>query len=79
MQDRAVMVVLGQMDVTRVNPYRFGHCEPPAQMAWFAPNRIVALPGGGSRSASLPEDDVHQTRITEGVWGWERTNRGMVL
>ena len=31
------------------------------------------IPGGGSRSASYPVDDVHQARMTDGVEGWGMT------
>ena len=71
MRGREVTVVLGEMDVTQVNPYRSGQGKPPVHMAWLAPNRQSAVTdywgGGGRSSACFSVDNVHQARITEVV------------
>ena len=36
-------LVLGEMDVARVNSYRSGQGEPPVHMAWFVPHRPPAV------------------------------------
>ena len=69
-------VVLGEMDVARVNPYRFGRDQRPAQLAWSQPRAPVNgghQSVGESRSVSHPVDDVYQSRMTNGVGGWEMT------
>ena len=38
-----VTVVLGEMDVARVNPYRFGQGQPPLLSAWFQARRPKAV------------------------------------
>ena len=57
-------MILGEMDIARVNPYRSGQSEPPVHMALFAPHRPTTVTefrgGGDSRFASYPVDDVHQ-------------------
>ena len=46
-------------------------------MAWFAPRRPAVVtqfrPGGDSRSASFPVDDIHQAWIAEDLGGWGMT------
>ena len=45
-----VTVVLGEMDVARVNPYRSGQGKPSVHLAWFAPHgqrRRSPNSGGG--------------------------------
>ena len=70
-------VILGEMDVARVNPYRSGQGEPPIHIAWFAPHRPPAVTHSGVvgdlKSASFPVDDAHQARIADGVEGWGMT------
>ena len=53
-----VTVALGEMDVARVNPNRFGPSQPPVRWAWFQPRwptavtpfrgrlEVCLLPGG---------------------------------
>ena len=86
MYNRGMTVVLGEMDVARMNPYRSGQGEPPVHMAWFASppasgSHPIPGAGGDSRSAFFPVDDIHQARITEGLGGWrkqiERINSGI--
>ena len=36
-------LVLGEVDVARVNPYRFGQGQPPVHSAWFRPRRPTAI------------------------------------
>ena len=62
MQVRGVTVILGDMAVARVNPYRSCQSEPLVHMAWFASPRPTTVPNseGRSRSAYYPVDDVHQ-------------------
>ena len=43
MQDRGVTVVLGEMDVTRVNPCRFGQGQTPVHTAWFQPRQSQSV------------------------------------
>ena len=44
-------VILGEMDVARVNPYRSGQSEPPVHMAWFAPHRPATVTESSSAVA----------------------------
>ena len=78
-----MVLVLGEMDVVWVNPYRSGQGESPVHMARFA-RRRPSNPGGDSRSESHPVSDVRQARITWGVGGWGITfgkdeKEGMVV
>ena len=71
-------MVLGEMDVTRVNPYRFGQGHPPVLSAWFQccrPTAVTQIRGGGgdSMSASYPVYDVHQAWMTKGDGEWGMT------
>ena len=34
---------MGEMDFTRVNPYRFGQGQPPVHTAWFQPRWPTAV------------------------------------
>ena len=63
-----VTVVLGEMDVARVNLYCFGQGLGlvPAPLT----NGGHPIPEGDLRSASCPVDDFHQARMSEGVGGW---------
>ena len=64
-------VVLGEMYVARVNPYRLD------QVASSAPSLACISSAGGDhpvlgfdmKSATYPVDDVHQARMTKGFWG----------
>ena len=38
-----VKVALGEVNVARVNPYRFGQGEPPVHLAWFQPRWPTAV------------------------------------
>ena len=55
-------VILREMDVVWVNPYRSGQSEPPVHTAWLALTGKPRSPNFGrdSRSASYPVDNVHQ-------------------
>ena len=67
----AVRVILGEMDVALVNPYRFGQGQPPVHSALFNPpppaNGGHPIPVDDTRSAAYPVDDVHQALITYGM------------
>ena len=64
-------MLLGKVNVARVNPYRSCQGEPPMHLACLAPYRPVAVTqsGGDSRSSSYPVDDVPQARMTYDVVG----------
>ena len=65
-------MVLGEMDVARVNPYRSGRGEPPSHLACFAPYRpavVTQFRGGGRLEISL----LALTRWTTSTrLGWHR-------
>ena len=68
-------VTLGEVNLNRANPCRSGQGESRVHNAHDLIRTPPAsgghpLPGGDSRSASFPVDDVHQARVTEGVWEW---------
>ena len=74
-------LILGEMDVARVNPCRFGQGQPPMYSVWLGSNpasqRRSANPGDRiARSVTCPVNDVHQVRIMNGVGGWGMTCRG---
>ena len=79
MYDRAVTVVLGEMDVARVNLYLPFWPRPAPSALGLVPtppaNAGHPIPGGDSRSASHRVGDVHQARMTKGVGGWGMTFR----
>ena len=61
-------MVLGEMDVARVNPHWSGQGEPPLQLACFTTRQASSshpTPGGGgdTRCPSYSVDDVHQARM----------------
>ena len=63
--DTGTKVVLGEVDVARVNPCRSGQGEPPVHLAWFAavtPFRVrlelCPLPGGRRPPGPDDADDV---------------------
>ena len=62
-------LVLGEMDVARVNPYRFDQGQPPSALGLVPTppaNDGHPFPGegeGDSSSATYPVDDVHQARL----------------
>ena len=68
-----VTVVLGEMDVARVNPIPFWSGSTPSALSLVPippANDGHASPGGGegdARSSIYPADDVHQDRITKGT------------
>ena len=63
-----VTSVLREMDVARVNPYRFGQGQPAVLSAWFRPCRPTAVTQfqGAMRDLTLtyPVDDIPQVLIT---------------
>ena len=65
-------LVLGEMDIARVNLYHSCQDEPSGRLlAWFALYRSVAATNfrGGSMSVSFSVNDIRQARITRGVGG----------
>ena len=58
-------MVLGEMDVAWVNPYRSDKGSPSALGLVRTPTVSGGhpIPGGDTRSATYPVDDVHQARI----------------
>ena len=63
------------MDVTQVNSYRSGQGEPPVPWPGSHPPASGShpIPGGDTRSATYPVDDLHQTQMTQDVGGWGMT------
>ena len=56
MQDGGLSVILGEMDVARVNPYRSGQGELTMHFACCTPHRsaaVIQLRGGGGLEISL--------------------------
>ena len=64
-------MVLGEMDVARVNLYRSGQGAPSALGLVRTPpaNGGHPIPEGDKKSATYQVDDVHQARMAKGVWG----------
>ena len=66
--------VLGEEDVARVNRRRFAglaRVSPSAHgLVHTPPASDDHLVPGETQSASFPVDDVHQSRIAEGIGGW---------
>ena len=63
-------MVLGEMDVARVNSYQSNQDDPPVHRAPGSHSTSSGhhpIPGGDSRSASYPVDDVHQPRNEQGI------------
>ena len=65
-------LVLGEIGVARVHPYRSdqGSPRPRGLVRTLMASGGHPIPGGDTRSATYPVDDVHQARITYGIWGW---------
>ena len=83
---QGMTVILGEMDVARVNPSRSGQGEPPVHMAWFAPQRLAAATqfrgGGGMRHEAtyVPGVRFPPSSDSVGCWGmgdgtWRRQKR----
>ena len=70
-------MVVGEIDVARVKPYRFSQCQPQIALGLVltppAKGGHLIQGRGDSRSASNPVDDVHQAWITSSVGGWGMT------
>ena len=63
-------VILREMDVARVNPYRSGQGEAPVHVALPAPHRPAEVTDHRGRGfTSFPVDDADQARITEVIGG----------
>ena len=75
MQDSGEALVLGKMDITRVNPYRYrsGHGEPPVLMAWFAPHRPAAATQFRRRGPAY----IERCGIGDDVWRGQKEGRGL--
>ena len=73
-------MLLGKMNVVRVNPYRSGQGEPPSHRTWPVshPTGQQRSPifGDGSRSPSCPVDEARQARMTYGVGDGDDVWRG---
>ena len=62
-------LVLGEMDMARVHPYRSDQVSRSAHglVRTTAASGGHPVPGAGTRSVTYPLDDVHRAWITYGV------------
>ena len=60
------------MIFARVNPYRSdqGYSSAYGLVRTLTASGRHPIPGGDSKSATYPVNDIHQARITKSVWGW---------